>query len=898
VRRVLEELMKQGILALFWVLLSATAGNAVANCLTDTTQADFQAGAANSLDLTTNPGNVQLASSGGSGGATVDQQNTTITSNGVAFTNASWTGQTFTAGRSGSLSQVDLNLFCVFCTSAPPSIIVSIRATSGGMPTGNDLASGSLNISNYTGVQAYYSATFPSPANVSAGTQYAIIIRASAAYGTSGKNLGFSDSAASANVGNNVYAGGQLIRSTNGGSSWAAEPSYTPTADGGFKTYIGGGSAGYSSAGDLTSALKDSNPPTGATLTWTTLSWNSSVPANTAIKFQVAASSSSSGPFNFVGPDGSSSSYFTASNTDLSQFNGLRYMKYHAFLSTGTSTSTPVLSDASVCYNATVNLSSDVSISVSDNANPAVPGNPITYTITASNAGPNDVSRATVSDTFAAPLASCHWTCSGANGGTCSSSGSGNIADNTVAMPVGATVTYSATCSLPTSATGTFTNTATIADPTGTSDPNTGNNSSTDSNTLAPQANLTITNSDGQTSQTAGLSAIYNIQTQNTGPSDAPGTMVVDTFPSSLACTWTCTGTFGGSCPATGSGNINTSVNLPKGGHANFVATCSIASSATGSLVNTATINAAAGVTNTNAANNSVTDSDTLVIRPDVALTLDDGVDMVKIGSVVSYVITLTNAGPSDAAVSVSDTLPPQLSNASWVCSATGGASCGKSSGNNALSATATVPVGGVATYVYSANVQSDDAGDSFVNTARSSVTNGSDPNGLNNTASDTDTIVLFLSGFEGKGGGFVAAGSAGSIGNAGMVTTQFGVDAGLLKNLGPAPVTVASGTSASGRTLFSLQLMHLGGDIMMRTLTTIDDTVFSDVSPWQVVDLKQHILGLQWQSASAHGDDGYLRTGPATQLSLVSANNARENLSGFKVAVDNDIPWLVVIEP
>ena len=126
--------MKQGILALFWVLLSATAGNAVANCLTDTTQADFQAGAANSLDLTTSPGNVQLASSGGSGGATVDQQNTTVTSNGVAFTNASWTGQTFTAGRSGSLSQVDLNLFCVFCTSAPPSIIVSIRATSGGMP--------------------------------------------------------------------------------------------------------------------------------------------------------------------------------------------------------------------------------------------------------------------------------------------------------------------------------------------------------------------------------------------------------------------------------------------------------------------------------------------------------------------------------------------------------------------------------------------------------------------------------------------------------------------------------------------------------------------------------------------------------------------------------------------
>jgi len=882
--------MKQGLLALFSVLLSATAGNAVANCLTDTSQLDFQAGVANSVDLIANPGNVQLASSG-SGGTTADQQNATITANGVAFTNGSWTGQTFTAGKSGSLSRVDINLFCVFCLSAPPSILVSIRATSGGMPTGSDLASTSLNISNYTGAQAYYSANFPSPPNVSAGTQYAIIIRASAAYGTSGKNLGFSNSATSANVGNNVYAGGQLIRSTNGGTAWAAEPSYTPTADGGFKTYIGG-SSGYSVAGDLISALKDSNPPTGATLTWTTLSWVSTVPANTALKFQVAASNSSSGPFNFAGTDGTGSTYFTASNADLSQFNGLRYLKYRAFLSTGNTTLTPVLGDATVCYNATVNLSSDVSVTVSDGSGTAIPGNPIVYTITASNAGPNDVSRATVSDTFAAPLSACRWTCTGAAGGTCASSGSGNIGDNTVALPVGASVTYAATCSLASSATGTVANTATITDPSGVTDPNTGNNSSTYTDTLTPQANLSISNSDGQTSQTAGLSATYSIQASNSGPSDAPGTSVVDTFPSTLSCTWTCSG----SCPASGSGNINTSINLPASGHANFVATCSIASSASGTLTNTATIHAATGVTDTNAANNSASDSDTLVIHPDVALSVDDGVDMVKIGSVVSYVIQLTNAGPSDAAVSVSDTLPAQLSNASWVCSATGGASCGKSSGNNALNSNATVPVGGVATYVYTATVQSDDAGDTYTNSARSSVTNGTDPNGQNNSASDSDTIVLFLSGFEGKSG-FVTN-SAGSIGGAGLVTTQLGVDAGLLNNLGPAPVTVASGTSASGRTLFSLQLMRLGGNAMMRTLTTIDDTVFSDVSPWQVVDLKQHIIGLQWQSASAHGDDGFLRTGPASQQALMAANNAHEPLTGFKVTVENDIPWLVVIEP
>ncbi len=668
------------------------AGTAVGNCLTDTTQADFQAGVASSVDLTTNPGNVQLTSSGGGGGATIDQQSTVTTGNGIAFTNASWTGQTFTAGKSGSLTRADINLFCVFCSTAPPSIIVSIRATSGGMPTGSDLASSSVTISNYTGVQANYSANFASPPTVTAGSQYAIIIRASAAYGTSGKNLGFSDSATGNNTGDNVYAGGQLVRSTNGGSSWAAEPSYTPTADGVFATYIGGSGGGYVSAGNLVSSLKDSNPGAGYAPSWNSLAWTSSVPAGTAVKFQAAASNSQTGPFNFVGPDGSAASYFTASNADLSQFNGNRFLKYISYLSTSSGSSTPVLNDATVCYtdtlsngadlsitntdgvtaataggsvtytivasnagptnaspatvadtfpsvltcswtcagagggscktsgsgsiNDSVNLPSggsvtytatcsisgsatgtvantatvasasitdtntsnnsatdtdtiggqaDLSINVSDGSAPVIPGTNVTYTITAANAGPSGVTRAVVSDTFASPLTSCHWTCSGANGGTCQSSGIGNsISDNTVALPVGASVAYSATCSLPTSATGTLSNTASIAPPAGVGDPANGNNSSTETDTITPQVELSITNSDGQTLQTAGLSATYNIQVTNTGPSDAPGSRVVDTFLSSLSCTWTCAGTFGGTCPASGSGNINTSVNLPK----------------------------------------------------------------------------------------------------------------------------------------------------------------------------------------------------------------------------------------------------------------------------------------------------------------------------------------------
>ena len=57
-------------------------------------------------------------------------------------------------------------------------------------------------------------------------------------------------------------------------------------------------------------------------------------PAGTAVKFQVAASNASYGPFNYVGPDGTAATFFTTSGASLSQFDGFRYLRYKAFLST------------------------------------------------------------------------------------------------------------------------------------------------------------------------------------------------------------------------------------------------------------------------------------------------------------------------------------------------------------------------------------------------------------------------------------------------------------------------------------------------------------------------------------------------------------------------------------
>jgi uncharacterized protein len=246
----------------------------------------------------------------------------------------------------------------------------------------------------------------------------------------------------------------------------------------------------------------------------------------------------------------------------------------------------------------------DLSITKTNGSTTSVPGGRTTYTLTASNAGPSNVSDATVADAFPASL-TCTWTCVGAGGGTCTAAGAGNIND-TANLPVGGSVTYTASCNIGASATGTLSNTATVIST--TTDPNPGNNSATDSDTLIAEADLAITKTDGVASVTAGGSTTYTIVASNSGSSNVSGATVVDTFPAVLTCTWTCAGAGGGSCTASGTGNISDTVNLPVGGSVTYTASCNIAASATGTLSNTATVSS--GVTDRTPGNNSATDVD------------------------------------------------------------------------------------------------------------------------------------------------------------------------------------------------------------------------------------------------------------------------------------------------
>jgi uncharacterized repeat protein (TIGR01451 family) len=379
----------------------------------------------------------------------------------------------------------------------------------------------------------------------------------------------------------------------------------------------------------------------------------------------------------------------------------------------------------------------DVAITKTDGVTTAVPGGSVTYTITASNAGPDPVTGGTVADTFPAVL-TCTWTCVGAGGGTCTASGSGNIND-TVNLPVGGSVTYTASCAINASATGTLSNTATVSGG-AAGDSNTGNNSATDTDTLTPQADVAVTKTDGVTTATPGGSVTYTITASNAGPSNAPGSTVADTFPASLTCTWTCVGAGGGTCTASGSGNLNDTVNLPAGGSVTYTASCTISAAATGTLSNTATVAAPGGVTDPTPGNNSATDSDTLAAQADLAITKTDGVTTATAGGSVTYTITASNAGPSNATGStVADTFPASLT-CTWTCVGAGGGTC-TASGSGNVNDTVNLPSGGSVTYTASCTISASATG-TLSNTATVAAPGGvTDPTPGNNSATDNDAL-------------------------------------------------------------------------------------------------------------------------------------------------------------
>ena len=387
----------------------------------------------------------------------------------------------------------------------------------------------------------------------------------------------------------------------------------------------------------------------------------------------------------------------------------------------------------------------DLQMTKTDGSATYTPGSGITYTIVVTNAGPSFVTGATVADTIPASITGAAWTAvftgTGSSGNP---SGSGNI-NQTINLAAGGTATYTVTGTVSPTATGNLVNTATVSVPLGTTDPTPGNNSATDTDTAAPQADLQITKTDGSAIYTPGLGITYSIVVTNAGPSFVTGATVADTIPADITgAAWTAVFTGAGSGGnASGSGNINETINLAAGGTATYTVTGTVSPTATGNLVNTATVGAPVGTTDPAPGNNGATDTDALAGQADLQITKTDGSATYTPGAGITYTIVVTNAGPSFAAdATVADTIPAVITGATWTAVFTGTGSSGNASGSGNINQTINLAVGGTATYTVTGTVSPTATGD-LVNTVTVTTPAGiTDPTPGNNTATDTDTAA------------------------------------------------------------------------------------------------------------------------------------------------------------
>ncbi len=186
--------------------------------------------------------------------------------------------------------------------------------------------------------------------------------------------------------------------------------------------------------------------------------------------------------------------------------------------------------------------------------------------------------------------------------------------------------------------------------------------------------------------------------------------------------------------------------NLPAGGSVVLNVTGTVNGTASGAIVNTAGITPAAGVLDPNGGNNTASSTTPIVLVADVSV-VKTGPAAANASGPITYIITVRNAGPSQAdGTTITDVVPASITGVSAVCSATtGSAVCPPAINIAANTVSANVPVlpaGSSVTFQVSGTVLPT-ANGSVVNSATAAVPAGTvDPNPGNDTGTAATPVT------------------------------------------------------------------------------------------------------------------------------------------------------------
>jgi uncharacterized repeat protein (TIGR01451 family) len=427
-----------------------------------------------------------------------------------------------------------------------------------------------------------------------------------------------------------------------------------------------------------------------------------------------------------------------------------------------------------------VTATPDLTLAKSDGGASVVPGGTATYTLTYSNVGTIGASGVTLTETvpanstFNSGASSVGWVCAPNNnaGSTCT------LNAGTVAAGAGSqSKTFAVTVSNPVAAGVTqISNTASISDDgTNGSDTVPGNNTASDTTPVTTAPDLSLTKSDAGATVAPGSTVAYTLTYANSGNIGSAGVTLTETVPASStfnsgasSAGWVCV-------PNNNAGSTCTLAigSLPAGGGSQsktfaVTAITPIPAGAT-QLSNTASIadNGANGA-DSNAANNSGSDTTPFTGAPDLSVAVSDGGASATLGAGITYTLTYANGGNRGAAgVVLTDVVPanttfnPGGSTAGWSCAPNNNA------GSTCTLAIGTLPAGGGSqTATFAVTVANSVPGGTTQISDTASIAddgaNGADPTPANNSASDPTPLVAgaAVTGTKTVSGTFVVGGT------------------------------------------------------------------------------------------------------------------------------------------
>ncbi|HYG83255.1 MAG TPA: GEVED domain-containing protein [Verrucomicrobiae bacterium] len=379
-------------------------------------------------------------------------------------------------------------------------------------------------------------------------------------------------------------------------------------------------------------------------------------------------------------------------------------------------------------------IQADLAITKDDGRTEYIPGDTVTYDVVVSNNGPFEALNASVTDPLPSGITAASWTCGDATLGASCGAPSGTGALNaTVNLPIGSQVTYKITLTIPATRTGALTNTATVTPATGTIDPDTTDNSASDTDLQAPPIISLYKTTDGA------AGGPFDFTLTNTSVSTASVTTTAANTPTQADSDPLVAGNQPFKVLDFNQDVVITESSLPSSWKlASFTCT-NLAGSTVGSLAGNAyTIPSAALI-----ASPSFSCTATNAPREvDLAINKDDGSATYSAGANTTYEIVVTNNGPDAVSNAVIvDNLPSGITTANWTCgNATGGGVCDQASGTGAINTTADLPVGASVMYTLTLSVPSSYAG-TLSNTATVTAPTGVQESILdNNSDTDVDT--------------------------------------------------------------------------------------------------------------------------------------------------------------